>query len=469
MPSPAASFFLICALTTTFTAAITGLLNLTRGQLTRIEAARAKRDLVVFGDTPEAAAIVDSLSDDERNRLIRIGEESDSKTGPFSLVLSHSIHDDAALTRIVSNAAEVFIAGGDDGTNARLRREINAKNDECIQYQLVKSPVVAKALYPGCLEKIPQDRVIHVNDQVGQIVARLLSACANKHKNGITVSITACGQDPLSENVVGWVKRMAIARQYLNPSKPITIDREDSEPDLRVIVGDGEAVLAELAGSVRVTPTIATVAYDLLHLVDLPANRRIHRFSREAAVEQLSAGETVAIDPLADALKVAEVRQGISTQWGMAFDEAYRALFKPASVRNPWNPYGKNEQSSIQAAEFMLTNLKNFGYLMVKGESGWVCGRPKHKTLLEMAKAEHEDWLRRRWKSKEGVSRPVTLKCSNGKWVKGPNAGAFNELPEEARNYNLQVISTVYPGLAAIFGYGIAPIDQFKNTNPTPE
>ena len=65
---------------------------------------------------------MDSLSDDERNRLIRIGEESDSKTGPFSLVLSHSIHDDAALTRIVSNAAEVFIAGGDDGTNARFRR-----------------------------------------------------------------------------------------------------------------------------------------------------------------------------------------------------------------------------------------------------------------------------------------------------------------------------------------------------------
>lgn len=456
VPTRAATFFLLCALATTFAAAIAGVLNLTRGQLSRIEATQGKRNLIVYGDTAEADAIVNSLEEEERKRLVRIGEKSSNDIGSFALKPGRLIGDDPALVRVISNAAEAFLAGSDDGRNAQLRREISDANDGCQQYQLVNSPTLARALYPARLDTLPKDRIIHANDQVGQIVANLLSSYANRREQGVTISLIKCGVDPVGERVADWVENMAQARKYLNPTRPLSMVENPSCADLRVLVGEGERVVAELASDLVNVPTIAAASNDLIQALDLSLVRDVHRYTRGSAAGVLETGGVVVVDPLTDALSAAEIRKGISTQWGMAFDEAYRALFNPSAPQTLWNPNGRAEQSSVLAAQFMLENLRTSGYVLVRGHAGWIDGLPSDKALLALAEAEHNDWLERAWTADDGVKRPVTFRNSGGEWSPGPNAVQFHELQDTAKQYNLQVVGSVYPGLAAMFGYGIA-------------
>ncbi|WP_157558895.1 hypothetical protein [Nocardioides sp. Soil774] len=463
-PSPWMAAGLILALFTTFGAATSVLLHLSRTRIARLSTARRRGGVVIIGSSAEADAIARSLDGEARASLVRIHEDGPA-SGRGSMLLQNwqDIGDDPLAEKLVRAATSVVVAGSSDTVSARLAAAARPLMRQSRPFQLVRSSDLARALRPSVLTTLPEAEGFHPADNIGQLVAAALVAHGRDRKVPVLVSFVACGVSPLVTTIQMWLANTSSATNLIKGQPSFAFVPTEAEAEVCVVAGVPERVAAEVARQSSERAVVAAVAADLLGSVALPQASRLHKLKEWSPGSPLVRGDVLVVDPDADGLDHRVVTDGLDVQWGRAFDDAYTSLYvaaHPGTSGSAWSvgSLGRNEQSSIAAAKYMLAVLGEHGFELRSGTGlGWVDGPPSPEVIDRMARMEHDEWWKRRmWTDPEGVERRVSLRLqSDGTWHDGPHCREFEELDPSTRDYNHDVIAKVYPALAAMFGYGI--------------
>ncbi len=469
-PTPWMAIGLIVALLITFGTATSLLLQLSRSGIIRWAMHRRLGGVVVIGSSAEADAIARSMDTDTRRTLIRIREDgSADEFGSIGVPNWHRIGDHALTQRIVKTASAVVVAGSSDTASARISTALRPAMNGKRAFQLVRSPQLARALRPDILTSLPESEAFHPADNVGQLVAEVLSAHRRTRDRRTRVDFEPRGDDPTIESVRFWLENASAASSFVEDELIHEASVSIGEPaDVCVMVGTPDLVAAGAAEQCTGKGVIAVVSSDLLSSVALPKDASIYSVSSwMQAPVALGPGVIVAVDPERDGLAFEVVADGLEAQWGRAFHSAYASLYAstdPTRDAAPWavGRQGRDEQSSIAAAKFMLTVLRSSGYELKRGATGWIDCVPAPDVIDAMARMEHQEWRSRRaWVDESGVERRVSLRASReGGWDESPNAVDFDDLDATTQAYNKAVVTRVYPSLAAMFGYGIRRSSQ---------
>lgn len=463
-PSPGMALGLSVALIISFGAAISVLLRLSRSGIARWSTSRRKGGVVVIGSSPEADAIARSLAPEARRSLIRIREDGPTEElGSIVVPNWQGFGDDRVVSRMVSAASNVVVAGSTDAVSARWAAAVRPLMGTRRPFQLVRSAQLARALRPDVLTALPESEGFHPADNVGQLIASVIAAHARAGSDRVRIAFKVCGDDPMAEAVRVWITNTARATSFVTGTSTYEIVSQGDSAAVCVLAGAAEAVAAEAARRSSGRAVVAAASADLIGSVALPAHVKIICVTDWLqSPSHLRPGQLVIVDPERDGLRFNVVADGLEAQWGRAFHDAYASLYRTANPGPPADAWstdllGRSEQSSIGAVKYMLEVLRKQGYELKAGDAGWAGGQPASNVVDAMARMEHDEWWQRRtWVDEAGVERRVSLRQGNdGVWQDGPNSVNFNELDPAAQAYNRDVITKVYPALAAMFGYGI--------------
>lgn len=462
-PSPWMAAGLIAALLISFGAAISVVFRLSRTGIARMSTARRTGGVVIIGSSAEADAIARSLDDEARKSLIRIHEVGPAdERGTLLIPNWQRVQDDPLAAKAIRASSCVIVAASTDAVSARLAAAMRPLTAPLRPYQLVRSTDLAGALRPSVLTAFPEAEGFHPSDNVGQLVASVVGSQARDRNEALRVGFKACGATPTADSTLVWLSNVSAATGFVENEPSFVVVAAGEDADLLVLAGLPEQVAAEAARQAGEHAIVAVVSADLFGPVALPERSRVLRFESITDVP-LSPGDVVVIDPEGDGLNYHVVTDGLDAQWGRAFDDAYTSLYvsaNPGEHGSGWTigNRGRAEQSSIAAAKYMLTVLREHGYELRSGNQfGWMDGMPSFEVLDRMARREHEDWWQQRtWTDADGAHRQVSLRQDDeGNWRDGPNSVEFDELSPETQAYNRDVVAKVYPALAAMFGYGI--------------
>lgn len=462
-PSQLMAFGLTLALLTTFGAALTLVSALFRRELSRVRLLRARHEVVIVGSSPEADLIARSC-DSEKN-VARIFESGRGEE-PKSLVLraGQSLRENKAAVALVSSADTVIVAGSSDTLSARIATEVRQAMPTTAPFTLLRSDQMMSAMRPTVLEALPINEVFHPDDNVAQIVSECVARQANSHA-GLPVHFLGDGS-AVSSTVDVWCGHAKDSGHQIFGYEPWMLTNSLNDCELIVVSGNEEWVAAQVAIMTGSQPVIAVLSHDLLRALPLPSNRTILNWSDWASAGQpLGHHEILVVDPQQEGLSLRVIMDGLSSQWGRAFNDAYGFLYANSSKSGDgpagaWDARTRNGQSSIAAAKFMLKNLRDHGYQLQRGNAGWHPDAPSDEVIEKMARAEHQDWrTQRTWVTNGNrvVSAPNKIN-EDGSLISNPHDVPFEDLDPQTRQYNLDVIARVYPALAAMFGYGIFSI-----------
>lgn len=463
-PSPRMALGLALALLTTFGAALALVSATLRREFARIRLARANKDILVIGSSDEADMI--ARSHDNKKSLARIHELGDH--GDANTVIldgGRPLSANKLASNLARRADRIIVAASTDTTSARLAEEVRGLSSSAKPFILIRSREMMVAIRPGTLDRLPGSEIFHAEDNVAQIVSECVarqapsSGSLRVHLHGDT-SIGAVA-------VAEWCRNAQASNALIFDRQRWDFTDDMRASDLTVIAGNPEWVAASAAQAPGSSPVIAVVPDDLLRALPLPTHRSIMPWRTWAATsEPIEPGKILTVDPQRDGLNVQVVTDGLASQWGRAFNDAYGYLYASHSPHREGGPSGlwdatsREGQSSTAAAIFMLNNLRHHDYQLRKGPAGWKGQRPNASQIDHMARAEHENWRKeRKWRSDDGTTHHAPIKLDDDRKNEIPNVNDvdFDDLDEMTRKYNHDVISKVYPALAAMFGYGIHP------------
>lgn len=452
-PTPWMAGGLTAALLATFSAAGGALLQASRTSLARFAQTRVRKGIVVIGSSNEAEAIARSVDGVDRKLLIRLTEEE-----------TDSVLRDRSSKRALSDARHIVVAGSTDSASARIAASVQGLGEA--RFRLVRSAALADALRPTVLRSWPTTEAFHPGDNVGQVVARVISSLGDGSaqisatagragSSPLRVAVLTYGNSPIVGTITSWLRNSGEAAKFTGDAA-FELVNPDEEADIHVLAGEYEQVAAEAAlrsGAASTQVLLAIVTADLQRSVAIADNSSLYSYSDWERGAELTRGDVLVVDPEQDGLNYHLIVEGMGSQWGRAYDQAYNRLYAshhPGATETRWNPeeHGKNEQSSIAAAKHMLTALTENSYALRKGRAGWIDGPPTPAAVERMARREHEAWLIRTWSDVNG--QRLFVSQSSAKAIE------FEALDAETRAYNSDVVLKVYPALAAMFGYGIA-------------
>jgi len=472
-PTPWMAVGLLVALLITFGAATSVIFRLSRSGIIRWSTARRKGGIVVVGSSVDADAIARSVDDRFRKSLIRIHEDGAAdELGSMVVPNWQRIGDDTFARRIIGAATSVIVAASTDAVSARLAAAVRPLMGGERPFQLIRSSHLARALRPDVLTSLPGAEGFHPADNLGQVIAGVISAHAREFRKHmaddvgrdvpVRVAFEACGDDPMVDSIRAWLVNTATATTFVEEDPSYELVPSDAIAEVCVVAGVAEMVAAEAARRCSDQAVVAAVSADLLGSVSLPEKvNPLGAAEWIANSSPMGCGDLIIVDPERDGLGFRVVLDGLEAQWGRAFNDAYTTLYLAANSEQgaaSWTAgrLGRAEQSSIGAALFMLAALREYGFELKLGEAGWTDGSPSPDVVDAMARREHEEWWQRRtWVDEAGVERRVALRHVDGVWRDGRNSVEFDALDSATQVYNREVITRVYPALAAMFGYGI--------------
>jgi len=450
-PTPLMSIGLISALLATFGAAGTALLKVSRASLAQLAWTRVRDGIVIIGSSAEADVIARSVDPAKREKVIRLKEED--------LV---EVLGSRATRKALGGANHIVVAASSDAESTRIAENLSEAAGET--FRLVRSTVLANALRPNVLTALTNSEAFHPADNVGQVVARVIAGFdAHERVHGgdiaqrsslrrLRVAVHDFGRSSSAPTIESWLRHASDAVRFTGGATLDVVEPE-SDADVRVFAGDYEEVAAAAAlrsGNDARHYVIAVVPVDLQRVVAMAEGVSVHTRSDWEQRKVLLEGDILVIDPEVDGLDFSVIVDGISAQWGRAYDDAYTRLYASKAIKSQptdSSTVTRNQQSSIAAARHMLGALEAHGYVLRKGRTGWAEGIPAAETIESLARAEHDDWWNRTWIDESGTPQRVAIGSEN--------ARPFDELDARTKEYNRDIVRKVYPALAAMFGYGI--------------
>ncbi|MBD8477022.1 hypothetical protein [Microbacterium sp. CFBP 8794] len=421
-PSLAMVVGLIAALGITFTTALTAVADLTRDRLRRTRALRQRSDVVVIGQSTEAKVIVTSARR-TGSRVLHIAEDGD-----LPLPSWPDLARRRPVVRALQGAGHIIVAGGDEGENALIAQQLLTihLSERVRPSVLIRSEEMTAALRPPILRgSLPPLENFSPRDNIGQSVVEAVLQVAMTQQSTLRVRIWSA--DRVTEK---WLANAARAQAILgSPPKFELVNRGPFS--LTVAVGSDAINLLMTSND----PVVAVADRALLESIPW--------------LQQRLGRSLFVVDPLEAGVGFQIVADGVSRQLGRAFHQAHSALHRRMP---PWGTTvnGREEQSSILAAQAMLQTLDKFGLELSRTGTAVVLSEEQE---IAIAQAEHDDWLtHRRWQDEAGKSWPAWRRTDG---TVSADAVPWNQLTPSAREYLLDLPRKVYPALAAMFGYVI--------------
>jgi hypothetical protein len=303
----------------------------------------------------------------------------------------------------------------------------------------LRPPVIRGALaLPfsiGCPVENIAERVCHELDRALNEDAALRAAGQG------TVVIDKAVGDAVAATVELWVRRFTWSRSFLRGGDPSSVPRlrmsDETQPGspgpvFRIFVGD------QLADAATRALRALRHGEDDARLIVVTSSRLVP--TRQAA-------QMTVIDSRAAAWDHQLVFDDIASQWGRLYHAIYNVLFGKS---DEWAQVatGREGQSSILAGQYMLENLEEHGFELVKSDAPPRAPDFTEAEVTSMAAAEHHQWLNvRRYR--------VGHETFSVARADSPYRVVWDELDEAKRRDNEALVISTVPALAAMFGYEV--------------
>ena len=468
-PSPMMAFAMSLAMVTTFATVTAMFLKLSHEKWNRLTKTRQDYDVAIVGRGKYAESFAEVLSQSQPQKKIVVITQpgAEKKAGQICAKRWPVLKEDAKVSRVLKNAKDIVVAGQDDTESAELVRGIPAEAG--IPHQLVIGEDFAPFVRPRSVQhRLPATLATSPVDNIAQHVTEVLTQLVGISSSQLKINIKI-DQESLLHLVTTRVNALIASDSFIRESvQGVKVPRISLAPNIQ------EANVHIVGGSLRNTLPIIFDGPDnendwVIAIVDekklkvLPNTPEYHLTNGN---DLPTRNIPLVIDKDAVGLEPELVLGDMIERWGRVYNQAHALLYPKNGGGKSWSkPHGREEQSSIKAAEHMLRVLGEHGYALERGanvEPGYPFSSEE---VSAIARAEHEDWLNRIW------IHPITekeLHCSNrfnantGKWEPGPDAKPWEELPEDTIAYMEKVPKVIYPALAALLGYRIVKVEQPK-------
>lgn len=468
VPSPTVAGLGLVALGLTFLAALTAVFSLTARARDRWRARRAGSDLVVLGGGAAAAEVLRPFPSSRRGLLL----VTDSSQGPAAVAARrHAAVKLADLEALTDKDAAslrrrgkwLAVATDDDALNLGLAERLTRTPlAGSTVMTVVRHPVLVEELRPPVIRgrlQLPFSiscPAENIAEQVCLQLDRMLDKDVDLRAAGSGTVVIDGDGGALAETVETWVRRFTWSRSFLSGGAGIVLPRlrmgDETSPGrdgpvVRILVGEEPA---------------DTAARTLRGLrAARPADRFVAVTSRRLLFTH-RADRVVVVDDRAAAWDHALVFDDIESQWGRLYHAIYGVLFDNMT---DWADVatGREGQSSVLAGRFMLENLEQHGFELVKCE-----GPPRQPDftpaeVTSMAAAEHHQWLNVRTYREGG--REISVARLDSEY-----RVPWEELDGSKRHDNEALVVSTVPALAALFGYEVRRIAaaQVPASAPSP-
>ena len=440
---------LVLSLMVTFGAVFSFLAGVSRIGWARATSRRRQGGPVIIGSSEEASNIVRSIHEENNQLPVHILESGNPVAkGTLGLGLKQSLESDRLVEKTVQRASIVVVAAENDIETARLSSEVQKMrgiecSDDVSIFQLLRSPELATSARFTHIAKQRPVGAFHPDDlTVRAVTDTALRLLSRLHAS--TVEVKQCGQGIQKRQLDAWINsynRFAGELQVVQLSEPGLTNLAD----VVILVGDPVHVAAQIPSYNGRRAIVAVTDRTLQSLV-------WDENDTSTALE--------IVDPQEAGLSFEAICGSTFSVWGWAFDIAYQSLYGPPDPsREPSrDEVLKAQQSSEAAARFMVENLRNHGFELVKDAYGWVDSLSEEE-VWSMAEAEHNDWmLTRTWVDASGAKRRASYDYEVEPPAKKGTHMPFKDLDQTTQDYNRRIVDDVYPALVGMFGYGIARI-----------
>lgn len=451
VPSTWMTAGLLLSLLVTFGAVFSFLASLSRIGWARATSRRRIGGPVVIGSSEEANSIVRSIHEQHSELPVHILESGNpAAKGTLGLGFKQNLDSDRLVAGAVKHASHVVVAAENDIETARLSSQVlKVRRAECgddvVIFQLLRSRDLAtSARFTHIAQRRPvgafhpsELTVREVTNQALKLLAKL---------GATTVEVKQCGPGTEKQQLDAWINsynRFAEELDVLQLGEPVP----GEAADVIILAGNPVSVAAEIPTHKGRRAIVAVTDRTLQSLV-----------WDEGETVRETATLLEIVDPQEVGLSFEAIRGSTFSVWGWAFDIAYQSLYGPPDPNKPpsRDQTLKAQQSSEAAARFMVENLRQHGFELVKDAYGWVTA-PADKEIASMAEAEHNDWmLVRTWIDSSGVERRASYDYKTDPPSKRADYLPFEDLSEITQAYNRKIVRDVYPALAGMFGYGIS-------------
>lgn len=454
-PSPLVAVLGFLALTLTFTAALTAVLSLTARARERFRAGRAGHQLVVIGSGTAAAEILRGHQASPKGAMLLV---TDSRQATAAVAARGQapvwVADLDALTdedadSLRGRGGRIAVATEDDPRNLELAQRLASRASGGAVTAIIGHAFLVDELRPALIrgglqmgygiscpiEKVAE-RVCHHLDH---------ALSGNPHLRAAgRGSVVVEGDGGQSARTVElWVRRFTWSRSFLHDGMPdqvpllrmvdeLATDHEG--PTFRVFVGEN---LADTAA--RTLRGLRTRG---------PRDQGFISVTRESLLPLSDTLPVPVVDPRSAAWDPQLLFDDMEKQWGRLYHAIYGLRFNKMTE---WSEVssGREGQSSIAAGRFMLQNLETHGFHLVKCQQPPAAPDFTHSEVTSMAAAEHDQWLRHRtYVDERGHSVSVARSDS-------PYRVPWEQLDEEKRRDNEELVVRTVPALAAVFGYEV--------------
>lgn len=464
-PSQLMALALTASFLTTAAALVSAYFTLTRETWRQRIASHRSEAFVVIGDTAEAEAIVRSAREaDPRASVVRVLPPGDVDPAPYvAAVHWPNALEDKRVVRLIENSRFTVVATASDAVNSTLAADIREALPSAALYFLLRSSALSRALRPRVLDGVlPSGGAFSSGENVAQFVATVIASHARA--KGLTVRValeSRGGEEDLRKTIAAWLRDADRSQSLVDETSGARIKVVDplADADVVVVVGQPSEVAARVLKGIRTkggSPRlIGVLPPDLLasNTSELEQVERAEDWLKSSAGREIPA--SLVVDPERVGLHHRLVTEGPAVLWGRAYQQASGLVLGHGADWN-FDEHGREEQSSIAAAEFLVHQLGAHGYTLVqtpRADSVW---NPPTELIETLARGMHEAWRVQEW-----VHGGRTLRVA----ATGPDGNPkhhardvdFDRLSDAAKDYNRRVVAEVYPAMAAMVGYRIRP------------
>lgn len=446
-PSLAYGVGLLAAILFTSGSIIAAYFSATREMWAKRRAA-GRADVTVLGDTEEAAFIAASAQE-EGLEVFHIGPQN----APHELASNSMLtaHEDPLLRRAIEASQRTFIVDDEYSTSARVAQRLRTALDlEPRLTQVIDAPNLDSVLRPPVIQhRIPDTGVVSVSDNIGQLVAELLLSIAPQRH---TLALWDATQDP---GIQRWIDDADRAQHIITGFDALKDAPSPAEADVVILDESSIGLLTQAYNNgATIIALLPMTALSIMSWVAADSTDAIQ------ALRHRSRARIYSIDPGHTGYDYRLLTQNMHTHWARSFHMAQSVLYRET---DPWDyqRFGREEQLASQAVDFMLANLDSHGLRLERGAEP---AELSDAEVYSLGRAEHAAWLRRSWRD-PATGREFGVDMTNvqdandedvdGEFERDHRVAEWDKLPDETRTYYLNVARTVYPGLAALYGYSI--------------
>ena len=466
-PSTMMSVGIALAIASTFAAVASALIALSHEKWNRLVKGHTKYQVAVVGDSESASAVTEVLKNANYRTVNIAPPGAEPAEGQVRTTHWPELNRDRRVSRLLTNSDHIVLAGKGDAESAKLAR--NLPDDAKHPHQLITDIELAPFAHPKRIhEAVPNTALTSPEDNIALHVTEILtriagiefsSSGANSAKPPLSIFIDI-DDASLSRLVKSRVNALIYSDTFIRQSA-----KESQTPWFTLVDALEPAQVCIIGGSTGHTmdAIFDTANYRGKRRIAIIDKQKLEIFPKEKgqyldSLADLSDPEIpIIVDEKKVGLEPELLLRNLLERWGRAYHHAHSLLYKGGKA---WNAKaaGREEQSSIKAAEHMLAILAIHGYALERTSNPVPVNPFTDAEADAMAKAEHADWLERTWFDPEcKVTRFVKQKFdkSDGQWKDGADARPWEELEEPTKDYMHKVPTVIYPAIASLLGYQI--------------